>query len=115
MQDPPMTVVEMPTFIRNAKGHLDEDERAALILYLASTPECGDVMPGTGGVRKVRWAREGGGKSGGYRIIFYYYNKTIPLFALALYAKNEKINLTKAECNELTQLVRVLQKYGVES
>lgn len=115
MKDTPMTVVEMPTFLRDAKGHLDEGERAALILYLASNPECGDVMPGTGGVRKVRWAREGGGKSSGYRAIFYYYNKTIPLFALALYAKNEKINLTQAECNEMTQLVRVLQKYGRES
>lgn len=111
----PITVVEMPTFLRDAKGRLGDDERAALILYLASNPECGDVMPGTGGVRKLRWAREGGGKSGGYRVIFYYYNASIPLFALALYAKNEKINLTKAQCNEIAHLVRILQKYGRES
>ncbi len=111
MRHTPMTVVEMPTFLRDAKG-MDEDERAALVLSLASNPECGDVMPGTGGVRKVRWAREGGGKRGGYRVIFYYYNETLPLFALALYAKNEKITLTKAECNEMAQVVRILQQYG---
>ena len=114
MQHTPMTVVEMPTFLRDAKG-MDENERAALVLHLASNPACGDVMPGTGGVRKVRWAREGSGKRGGYRVIFYYYNETLPLFALALYAKNEKIHLTKTECNEIAKIVKVLQGYGRKS
>ena len=63
-----MTVVETPSFLRRAKGLLSETERADLVAYLAEHPDSGKVMEGTGGVRKLRWAREGEGKSGGYRL-----------------------------------------------
>ncbi len=65
-------------------------------------------MTGTGGVRKVRWARENEGKSGGYRVIFYFHNEDVPLFALLIYPKNEKDSLTKGEKNELKKLVDIL-------
>ena len=75
MHTPPMTVVETPSFLRRAKGLLSETERADLVAYLAEHPDSGKVMEGTGGVRKLRWAREGEGKSGGYRVIYYFHSE----------------------------------------
>jgi len=109
-----MTVVETPAFTHEAKSLLSEDERNDLILYLAENPEAGDVIEHTGGVRKVRWARKGGGKSGGYRVIYYYYAETIPLFALLIYPKNQKDSLTMGEKNGLKKFVgEILKAYGV--
>jgi len=67
----PVTVVEMPQFIRQAEMVLSEEERFALIDHLAFNPEAGTVIPGTGGLRKLRWGIRGRGKSGGARIIYY--------------------------------------------
>jgi len=67
-------------------------------------------MPGTGGVRKLRWASKGKGKSGDARVIYFYYNENIPLFLITIFGKNEKINLSKAERNELVKLVKELIK-----
>lgn len=108
----PMTVVETPSFLRRAKGLLSESERADLIVYLAENPHVGKIMEGTGGVRKVRWARDGEGKSGGYRVIYYFHSERIPLFALLIYGKNEKANLTEAEKNDMKRLTALLAQYG---
>jgi hypothetical protein len=64
------TIAEMPEFSRNAKRLLRDDEIQALISYLAEHPSAGVLLVGTGGVRKLRWAREGKGKSGGVRVIY---------------------------------------------
>ena len=70
-------------------------------------------MQGTGGIRKLRWAAGGRGKSGGVRVIYYFHNKSLPLFLLTLFGKNEKVNLSKSEYNELTKLTNLLVKnYG---
>lgn len=103
-----ITVAETTEYARRSRKLLSENERAALISYLAAHPEAGDVIEGTGGVRKVRWAREGKGKSGGVRIIYFYYNKAMPLYLLTLYGKNEKNNLSAAERNDLAKLVDLL-------
>jgi hypothetical protein len=100
-----MTVVETPGFLREASAALTENERAELVSYLAANPEAGDVMPQTGGARKVRWKTRGRGKSGGTRVIYYYHNASLPLFLLNVFAKNEKANLTKAERNEMKALL----------
>jgi DNA-binding transcriptional regulator YiaG len=76
----PVTVVELPRFVRQAEQILPEEERLDLIEHLARNPEAGAVMPGTGGVRKLRWGIGGRGKSGGARIIYYYHNATMPIF-----------------------------------
>ena len=108
-----MTVVETPFYLRKAAGLLDDEEREHLIVFIGSSPEAGDVVPESGGVRKIRWAAKGKGKRGGVRVIYYFHNETIPLFLLTVYAKNQKANLTKAERNELKQLVPLLVKtYG---
>ena len=94
---PPMAVVETGTFLASAaRLGMGETERAALIIYLAVNPKVGVVVPETGGVRKLRWALPGRGKSGGARVIYYCHNQSIPLYALDIYAENRKPNLSAA-------------------
>lgn len=102
------TVTELPEYIRHANELLNEAERKSVIDYLAAHPRAGDIMEGTGGIRKLRWTRGGKGKSGGVRIIYYYYDQRIPLYLLTIFGKNEKSNITKSERNELAKLVDVL-------
>lgn len=92
---------------------MPESERADLVGFIAANPEAGDVIPETGGVRKVRWALPGRGKSGGARVVYYYHNDRLPVFLLAAYGKNEKANLLKAERTAMAQLVPALvQNYA---
>jgi hypothetical protein len=104
----PITVIETPSFLRDAKKLLDNDEREALVNYLAYCPTAGDLVKGTGGIRKIRWAREEAGKSGGFRVIYFFHSAKVPLFALNVFAKSEKANISKAERNELKKLTAVL-------
>ena len=92
-----ITVVETRAFTAAAKGRMTPQETKALIDLLAASPESGDLIQGTGGLRKVRFALEGRGKSGSVRVVYYFYNENLPLFLLTVFAKNEKDNLTKAE------------------
>jgi len=101
-------IAELPTYARLADKLLSTEERQDLIDYLAEHPKAGDVMEGTGGVRKLRWRRGGQGKSGGVRVIYYYHDDFMPLYLLTLFAKSDKANLTKAERNDLSDLVDVL-------
>lgn len=107
------TVVELPEFIKQSDKVLSESEKQSIINYLAKHPASGDLIEGTGGIRKLRWAAQGKGKSGGIRVIYYYHNKTIPLFLLTLFSKGKKPNINKAERNELSKLTSLLIKvYG---
>ena len=103
-----MTVVETERFLRDAESLMPPAVRAELVRHLAANPEAGDIMPDTGGVRKLRWALPGRGKRGGARVIYYYHNEGVPLFLLAAYGKNEKANLSMAERNAMKQLVPLL-------
>jgi hypothetical protein len=103
-----VTVVETPEFIARARMLLSEDEREALISYLAANPTAGDLVPGTGGVRKLRWALAGRGKRGGARVIHFFHSAELPLFALTMFAKNERADLSQDERNEFRRLTRVL-------
>ena len=105
-----LTVVETPSFLRDAKKLLEDEERDALILYLSSTPKAGVLIKGTGGIRKIRWMRENEGKSGSYRVIYFFHSMDIPLFLLNVFAINEKANVSQAERNELKQLSSLLVK-----
>lgn len=101
-----ITVAELPEYIRRAERLLDEDERNRIIDYLAAHPKSGKIIQGTCGIRKIRWGRKGKGKSGGVRVIYFFYDKNIPLFLLTVFGKNEKENLKKSEQNELSALTR---------
>jgi len=88
------TVVETPVFLRRAEKLLSPDEHDEFIAFLALHPLAGDEIVGTGGVRKVRFAGKGKGKSGGVRVIYYYYDQDMPIYALLIYAKNERVDIT---------------------
>ena len=105
-----LTVIETPSFLRDAKKLLDDEEREALVNYLSSNPNAGVLVKGTGGIRKVRWARDDAGKSGAYRVIYFFHSMEIPLFILNVFAKNEKANISQAERNELKKLAGLLVK-----
>lgn len=103
-----MTVVETVRFLKDAGGLMPESDRAELIEFIDANPEAGNVIPETGGVRKLRWALPGGGKRGGARVIYYFYNDSLPFFLLAMYGKNEKANLSKAERNVMARVVSAI-------
>ena len=107
------TIVELPEFRRRVTGLLKEEEKSALISYLAVHPQAGDLLQGTGGIRKLRWSAQGKGKSGGVRVIYYFHNAQMPLFLLTLFGKGEKANISKSERNDLARLTSALVKnYG---
>jgi hypothetical protein len=102
----PVAVVETPEFLAAARKLMGEDARARLVDFLANNPEAGDLILGTGGVRKLRWALEGRGKRGGARVIHFYHNEDMPLFIFAIYAKNTQSDLSGAAKNELKKVTK---------
>lgn len=103
------TVVETPTFVRQTDKLFSEDEKRELIDFLAANPLAGDEIPGTGGVRKVRFAASGRGKRGGARIIYYYLDDAMPIYALLAYAKADKTDMTPDEKRIVSALVASLK------
>lgn len=93
----PITVAETQLFVRAVEKIWSEDERAELVDFVAHNPEAGDVIPGTGGVRKLRWARSGSGKRGGARVVYFYYRPDCPLYLLLAYAKAQATDLSADE------------------
>jgi hypothetical protein len=107
-----VTVVETRAFRRKAARLLSEVQILELIVYLSANPDSGVLIKGAAGIRKLRWATSGRGKSGGVRVIYYFHNQDMPLYLLGVFGKNEKANLTGAEKNELRNLVNELVKLG---
>ncbi len=103
-----ITVAELGEYQRRAAKLLAESERQDIVNYVAAFPKAGDLIKGTGGVRKLRWRRGGKGKSGGVRVIYYFHNERVPLYLLTVFAKNERADLNQAERNELASLVDIL-------
>lgn len=110
----PQTVVELPEFLRRAKAIMTDDERTALVDFVAAYPEAGVSLGG--GLCKLRFARPGGGKSGGYRIVCVWGGVEVPIFLVTVFAKNDKDNLSKAEQAELVALSKeLIAHYGDRS
>ncbi len=87
------TVIETPTFTEDAKELWSEEDRGAFCAWLAANPEAGDVIPASGGCRKVRWRRQGTGKSGGVRVIYFTRLESGELWLLVIYAKSVRGNI----------------------
>jgi hypothetical protein len=99
------TVVETAPYLSDAERIFTAEERGEILDAVASDPTCGVVVPGSGGIRKVRFAFGGRGKSGGARIIYFYGGDEIPIFLLAAFAKNEKSDLSGKERAALAKAV----------
>jgi hypothetical protein len=105
------TVVETPAYLADAKFvGLDESDRSGVVDYLARNPSAGDLIVGSGGARKVRIARRGGGRSGGFRVLTAYLGADIPVILLGFFAKNEKANLSKVELKLMTEDLEAIKK-----
>lgn len=110
MQTRPITVAETHIFRRQAEKIWSDAELAVLVDHLATNPEDGDVIPGTGGIRKLRWGKAGTGKRGGVRVIYFYHNTDMPLYLLLAYAKAQATDLTQDEKRTLTALAAALKQ-----
>lgn len=103
------TVVETPSFLAAAKASgMVDSLRLEVVTILAANPELGELMEGTGGLRKFRVARQGQGKSGGFRVVSYFHSAGIPVFLITVFAKNQQANLSRAERNALAGLAATL-------
>ena len=96
------TVVETPTFQKQAEKLWSESERLAFIEWIAANPLAGDVIPGAEGARKVRWARTGSGKSGGVRVIYFNVTEQEIVLLVTLYAKAEQANISPSAIKKVT-------------
>jgi hypothetical protein len=96
-----LTVVETRLFQRQWPLYWTEDDRGAFAAYIAEHPTAGDVVPESGGIRKVRWGRAGSGKSGGVRVVYFLRTSAGELVLLTLYAKSKTDNLTGQKLKEI--------------
>lgn len=106
----PISVIETPEFLSAVRNLFNDDKRALLVDYLAYHPTAGDLIPGTGGVRKLRWSLEGRGKRGGARVVYFYHDPDVPIFVLTAYAKNERADLSQRDRNDFRKLTASLTK-----
>jgi hypothetical protein len=104
-----VTVAETPLFVRQAEAIWGDAERDEFVTFIAGNPVTGDLIPDTGGVRKIRWGRAGSGKRGGVRVIYFYHDDTRPLYLLMVYAKARQENLTPDEKRTVRSLVAILK------
>jgi hypothetical protein len=103
-----ITIVELLSFQNDADRIFSDQEREDLSDFISANPVFGDVIPGTGGIRKLRWRARGNGKRGGARVIYYFRDLNMPVFLLAVYAKGEKMNLTMHERELMQRVVETL-------
>jgi mRNA-degrading endonuclease RelE of RelBE toxin-antitoxin system len=105
-----LTVAETQLFIRQAADVWNDAERNAFIDFIAANPEEGDMIPDTGGIRKIRWSRQGSGKRGGVRVIYFYHDPAMPLYLLMVYAKARQRDLSPDEKRRVQSLVTALKQ-----
>ncbi len=100
-----MEFIETSIFSKLIREYLSDEEYSALQWMLLAQPDAGDLIPGSGGLRKLRWAAPGRGKSGGYRVIYYWRNHRGQIWLLTIYAKNEAANI---QANILRAIKKVI-------
>ena len=99
------TVVETVLFQKQRPLYWTEEERGEFAAHIAENPDAGDVVPGSGGIRKVRWRRAGSGKSGGVRVIYFTRIVEEEIVLLTLYAKSTTDNLTGTKLKEIRRVL----------
>ena len=103
-----LTIAETEPFQKKVIKLLSVDEKNELVSYLSEHPNSGVLIQGTGGIRKLRWARSDSGKSGGVRVIYFHHSEVMPLYLLAIFGKNEEANISAQEKKLLAKLVKEL-------
>jgi len=106
----PLEIVETDGFAKDARKLFTDEELGALHQHFGTFRELGNVISGSGGLRKARWSAQGKGKRGGARVIYYYGGDRMPIFMIAIYTKSEKSDMTKAELKVATKLVDTLRQ-----
>jgi hypothetical protein len=106
-----ITIAETEPFQKKVVTLLTPEEKEELISYLSEQPHSGVIIQDTGGIRKLRWARSGRGKSAGVRVIYYFHSEMMPLYLLAIFGKNEKANISTEEKQILSRSVKELVAY----
>jgi len=101
-----MRFVETPIFTKELRSVLSDDDYRTIQAVLMLRPEQGDIIRGTGGIRKIRWGGKGHGKSGGFRFIYYWDKQTETIYMLYVYPKNKQEDLTPQQSKLLSRLVR---------
>jgi len=107
-------VFRLPAYEKRASRLLSPAEKTALEDHIAEAPETHPIVPGTGGVRKVRWGRGGRGKSGGVRAIYYFHIGQHAVYMLTLYAKSEQADLTEGDQRGIRKIVTRLKGRAVQ-
>ena len=102
-------LIETPVFTRLVIKTLSDDNYGALQQWLVDEPDAGDLVRGGAGMRKVRWALPGGGKSGGIRVLYYWRANADQIYLLFLFAKGERSDLTPEQVRELAKYVKELK------
>ena len=104
----PIIFIEAPPFERVRQEYLDDDRYRLMQSTLMANPSAGDLIRGSGGIRKLRWAAAGTGKRGGLRVIYYCTTERERILLLTMYRKSEVSDLTPAEVRALRALVETL-------
>ena len=108
-----ITIAETHSFQKESQKILGEIEVDKLKNFLSLNPQSGDIIPGLRGIRKIRWQINHKGKSGGARIIYFFYNTDIPVFLLSIYRKSEKSDMSSQEKKILNNMVdELIDSYG---
>ena len=106
-----MTVAEFPEFAKKSDRILGGRSHQDLIDFLGLNPKAGVIVPGSGGVRKMRWAVPGRGKRGGARVVYYFHSEELPILALRIYAKNEKTDISAKDRKQMKSEVREFVRF----
>lgn len=108
-----ITIAETHSFQRESQKILGEDEIDKLKNFLSVNPQSGDIIPGLRGIRKIRWQVNHKGKSGGARVIYFFYDANMPIFLLDIYKKSEKSDMSSKEKKILNNMVdELIDRYG---
>jgi len=105
----PQVIVETVSYLKAVEDIWDEETQIDFKNYISLHPDKGDIIPGTGGIRKIRWQGSGHGKRGGTRVIYYVYNDKNPIYLLFAYPKNTQENLSAKEKKILANLANILK------
>jgi len=101
-----MLFIELAPFVAFRERYWADEELTALQSFLAAAPDAGNLIPGSGGLRKVRWLVLQRGKRGGARVIYYWHVATDRIYLIHAYAKNRRDDLTKAQLDVIQGLLR---------